>query len=529
VHEFELVLVLLAVVTLIAFASRMVTVPYPILMVIGGLVISLVPALPRVELDPEIVLVTFLPPILFAGAYFTSIREFWRSIRPITLLAVGLVVTTTLVVAGVSVLLVPTLGFAAALALGAIVSPPDAIAVTAIAQRVGLPRRVVTILEGESLVNDATALVLYGFAVAAVQTGAFSLGDAAVRFVWVAAVGIGLGVVVGVILVAIERRLTDPPVEVMVSILAPYGTYLLAESAGASGVLSTVVAGAILGWHAPRVMTSDTRILASGVWQMLIFLVNGLAFLLIGLQMPRILEVVSERHTTQLIGLAAAICLTVIAVRMAWVFPATYIPRIVVPGLARRDPAPPARVVAVIGWAGMRGAVSLAAALALPLSLASGAPFPERDLILFLTFSVILVTLVGQGLTLPWLVRRAGIGDDGSSVHEEVHARQAANDAALGRLEGLQTEWPGHVPLIEQLRQRYEHAEEHLVHDHAEDGRPAEPEMDQEAIEHLAIRRAVLDAQRLAVIDLRDRGIIHDDVMRRIERELDLEELQAER
>lgn len=524
-HTFELVLVLLVAVVLIATAARLLRIPYPILMVIGGLLLSLVPAL-RVDLEPDIVLVTFLPPILFSAAYFTSVRELWRNIRPITLLAVGLVLATTLIVAVVANALIPGLGWAMALTLGAIVSPPDAIAATSIAQRLGLPRRVVNILEGESLVNDATALIAYRFALVAAVSGQFSLGEAALSFAWVVAGGVGIGVVVGVALVQIDRRLSDPPVEVMLSLLGPFAAYLPAEAIDVSGVLATVVAGLILGWHAPRILGSDTRVLGSGAWQIVIFAVNGLAFLLIGLQLPRVLDAVSDRPMPELLTLAGAISLTVIAVRLAWVFPATYLPRWLVPGLARRDPAPPVGVVVVIGWAGMRGAVSLAAALALPLVTITVTPLPERDLVIFLAFAVIVVTLVGQGLTLPWLIRRLRIGGDERSELEEVHARQAANAAALERLNGLEGEWPTHLELIDAMRARYEHLDEHLVHDHeAEVG--LEP--DQEAIEHRAIRQAVLDAQRLAVIDLRDRGIVHDEVMRRVERDLDLEELQAER
>ncbi|MGH2356472.1 MAG: cation:proton antiporter, partial [Candidatus Limnocylindria bacterium] len=259
-HTFELVLVLLVAVVLIATAARLLRIPYPILMVIGGLLLSLVPAL-RVDLEPDIVLVTFLPPILFSAAYFTSVRELWRNIRPITLLAVGLVLATTLIVAVVANALIPGLGWAMALTLGAIVSPPDAIAATSIAQRLGLPRRVVNILEGESLVNDATALIAYRFALVAAVSGQFSLGEAALSFAWVVAGGVGIGVVVGVALVQIDRRLSDPPVEVMLSLLGPFAAYLPAEAIDVSGVLATVVAGLILGWHAPRILGSDTRVL----------------------------------------------------------------------------------------------------------------------------------------------------------------------------------------------------------------------------------------------------------------------------
>ena len=522
--DISLILVLLFAVALLAVASRRIGIPYPILMVVAGLGLGLVPGLPRVELEPDLVFLFFLPPILFSAAYFTSIREFRANVRPIGLLAIGLVLATTgavaLVVHGVQ----PQLGWAAAFTLGAIVSPPDAIAATAIAQRLGLPRRLVTIIEGESLVNDATALVAYRLAVVAVVSGTFSLNAAVLSFFYVALAGVVVGVVVGVAVSFVIGRLHDPPVEVTISLLAPFAAYLPAELIGASGVLATVTAGLILGWHAPRVLTSDSRILGSGVWQMVIFLLNGLAFILIGLQLPSIVERLAGPQAQEVIGIGAAVILTVIAVRLLWVFPATYLPRLLVTGLARRDPSPPARAVLVLGWTGMRGVVSLGAALAVPRFTDAGAPFPGRDLILFVTFAVILATLVGQGLTLPWVIRRSGVGDDGSVSHEALHARQAANDAAIDRLARLTTEVPGHLELIDDLRRRYDHQVEHLVHDHEE----GQVESTQEAIEHEAIRRAVLDAQRVAVIDLRDRGVIGDEALRRVERDLDLEELRME-
>ena len=524
-HEVEIVLVLMGLIAALAVLSRRVGIPYPILMTIGGLLLGLVPGLPRVELPPDIVFLLFLPPILFSAAFFTSPRELRANARQIVLLAVGLVLATTVVVGLVVHALVPGLGWAPAFALGAIVSPPDAVAATSIAQRLGLPRKAVTILEGESLVNDSTALVALRVAVAAAVTGTFSLGEGAVDFVVVSIGGVAIGAVVGWLLVKLAERLDDPPVEVLVSLLGPFAAWIPAESVGVSGVLSVVTAGLILGQAAPRVLSSDTRVLGSGVWQMVIFVTNGLVFILIGLQLPTILESVSaERTPLQLALLGAAVSGAVIAVRLLWVFPGTYLPRWLVPAVRRRDPPPQPRVVLIIGWAGMRGVVSLAAALGLPLVVEGGAPFPGRDLLLFLTFSVILATLVGQGLTLPWLIRRLGIGDDGSTAHDEVHAREAAVQAALGRLDGLAEEWPGHLELIDQLRARYDHAAEHLEHDHEADELPH----DQEWVEHARIRNAVIDAQRVAVIDLRDRGVIGDVALRRVERDLDLEELRGE-
>ena len=517
----QLVVLLLAVVALVTLVARRIGVPYPILMVIAGLPLGLVPGFGSVELDPELVLLLFLPPILFAAAYLSSPRELWRNVRPITLLAFGLVLTTTVAVATVVIWLIPGLGWPAAIAFGAIVSPPDAIAAAAIAQRLGLPRRLVVVLEGESLVNDATALVTYRLAVLAAAPLAATVEPVgvAISFVSVAVGGVLIGLVVGWAASWLLGRLNDPPVEVLITLLAPFAAYLPAEELHVSGVLAAVAAGLVLGWRSPRVMSSDTRVLGVGAWQMVTFIVNGMAFLLIGLQLPTVLEQIDGREPAELAALAAAVAATVILVRLVWVFPATYLPRRMIPSLGRRDPAPPLRIPLVLGWAGMRGAVSLAAATALP------ANFPERDLLLFLTFTTILATLVGQGLTLPPLIRRLGVVDDGAAGHDEMHAREIATQAALGRLDELVSEIPGHGPLIDQLRDRYEHRAEHYVHAHGEEG--VAP-VDAEEADHEAIRRAVLGAERMAVLELRDRGIVSDEALRAVERDLDLEELRRD-
>ena len=526
-HPVEEVLGLLVVVALLTVAARRLGIPYPILMTLGGLALGLIPGLPRVELAPDIVFTLILPPLLFAAAFFTSPRELAANARPIGLLAIGLVLTTTVFVAVVVHTLAPGVPWAVAFLLGAIVSPPDAVAATSIAQRLGLPRRVVTILEGESLVNDATALVAYRLALAAVLSGTFSLGGAALNFVVVSVGGVLIGLVAGWAIVAVIRRLDDPPVEVLISLLGPYAAWLPAEGATVSGVLSVVTAGIIVGRHAPRILGSDARVLGSGAWQMVIFTLNGLVFILIGLQLPTILGTLrASRSFGELASWAVVVSVTVILVRLVWVFPGTYLPLLLSASIRARERLPQPRNVLIVGWAGMRGVVSLAAALAIPTSLdaETKTPFPERDLVIFLTFSVILATLVGQGLTLPWLIRRLGVGDDGTAAHEELHAREAAANAALARLEGLATEGPGHLELIDRIRERKQHATEHLEHDHE----AGEVPLDQEAVEHAAIQRAVIDAQRLAIIDLRDRGVIGDQALRRIERDLDLEELGAE-
>ena len=531
----DLVLLLLAVVAAVTLLAQKVRIPYPILMVVAGLGIALIPAVPTVELDPDTVLTVFLPPILFSGAFFLSVRDLWRNIRPIFLLAVGLVITTTIAVAVVAVLLVPELGWPMAVALGAIVSPPDAIAATSVARRLNLPRRLVIIFEGESLVNDATALTVYRLAViAAVGTaagaGTLDIGEAAVSFVVIAVGGAIFGLVIGWGAAKLVDLIDDPPVEILVSLLTPFAAFIPAEQFGFSGVLAVVTAGLLVGYRAPHILRSSARVLGASVWQMLIFVVNGLAFLLVGLQLPTVLANLEGYGAGQLIGLAAAVCFTVIAVRLLWVYPATYVPRWLIPSLARRDPAPPLRVTLILGWGGMRGALTLAAALALPLETAAHEPLPGRGLVIFLAFSVILATLIGQGLTLGPLIRRLGVVDDGSLAHEELHAREVATEAALVRIEEMRAEVPGHLPLLDQLKERYEHRSEHVVHRHPDDGTPGvelTPE-EVEELEHDEIRRSVISAERLAVLDLRDRGEITDDTLRSIERDLDLDELRRE-
>jgi CPA1 family monovalent cation:H+ antiporter len=516
----ELVLGLFVVIVALAYLARRVGVAYPILLVVGGLILGYLPGLPTIALDPDIVFLLLLPPILFGAGFTTPIRDFKANIRPIVLLAVGLVLFSTVVVGVMVNLLVPTMGVAAAFALGAIVAPPDAVAATAIFRQIGAPRRVVTILEGESLFNDATALIAYRFAVAAAVTGTFSAAEAGFAFVYAAIGGVLVGVVVGVLVTNAWRRTADPTLEIMVSLLAPFAAYLPAQALGVSGVLAVVVAGLIVGRGAARALSPDARVMGRAVWEIVIFMINGIAFILIGLQLPSILDALGAWTTAQLLGLGLAISLTVIVARIVWVFPATYLPRWLSARVRARDPSPRPKAVFVVSWAGMRGAVTLAAALALPIDPVA---FPERDLMIFLAFCVILATLVGQGLTLPSLVRRLGVVDATGPDAEETRARLAAVEAALARLTDLADEYPGHRELIDQLRARYDHEASHISP--KSDEPPDEAE--QEALDHLEIRTAVVDAQRETVIRLRDDGVIGDDVLHRIERDLDLEALRS--
>jgi monovalent cation/hydrogen antiporter len=531
-HEVELILALLVAVAALATVARILRVPYPILLVLGGLLPALLPVAPRIELAPEIVFLLFLPPLLYVAAFNTSVRDLRSLLRPILSLAVGLVLATTAAVAVLVHALLPELGWPAAFALGAIVSPPDAVAATAIFRKVGVPRRMVTLLEAESLFNDATALVAYRAALAAMATAAFSVGQAGLSFLLVGFGGVLVGLIVGKAVAWLRHRIDDPPVEITISLLTPFAAWLAAEQLGVSGVLATVTTGLSLGWWAPRIMASETRIRGQAVWEMVVFVLNGLVFILIGLQLSTILPALAERSLPSLIGLGLLLSLTVILVRLAWVFLSAYLKRWFGGSRPAAEAAPPWPEVFVVGWAGMRGVVSLATALALPLAT------PERHLLIFLTFCVILVTLVGQGLSLPWLIRKLGVvGDDGAAGHQELHARAVTARAAMTRIEQLAEEWPTHLPLIDTLRAQYGHRVSHFGDhapgeaggpEHTADGHTRNDEAEQELLEHYLIRRAVLDAERETVLDLRQRGGIDDEVWRRLERDLDLEELRME-
>jgi CPA1 family monovalent cation:H+ antiporter len=513
--EIELVLGLIATVIVLTALSRRLGASTPIVMVLGGLVLSLIPAVPKLDLPPDLVFFGFLPPLVFSGGFSTSIKDFKANLRPIILLAFGLVLFTAALVAVVAHAFVPALGWAGAFALGGIVAPPDEIAALAIFQRLGVPRRIVTILEGESLVNDATALIIYRFAVAAAAAGVFSLLDASLTFVVALVGGVAVGMVVGYALDRLASRVSDTAIAVAITLVAPYAAYLPAESLGVSGILATVVAGL---WvrHAQRHGTSDARVVGAAVWQIWLFMLNGFVFFLLGLQLPTVIRDVTFDATT--IAATTAVVLVVVFGRFLWVFPVVYIQRLIFPLFRRADPTPPWRAVTVIGWAGLRGVVSLAAALALP------AGFPGRELILFFTFVVILVTLVGQGLTLPAVIRALGLAPEADKAGAEAQARALTAEAALARLDDLEAEWPTHKPLIDALRAKYEHATSH-----AEERAGAEPgAAEQEQLEHTQIRRELIEAERRAAFDLRERGVIDDELLRRIERDLDLEELRSE-
>jgi CPA1 family monovalent cation:H+ antiporter len=520
-------LVLLFAVALLAYLAGRVHLPYPIVLVLGGLALGFVPGLPSIDLQPDLIFLLFLPLLLYADAWTTSWRDFRSNLRSISLLAIGLVITTTLVVAVVAHAVLPHFSWAAAFVLGAIVSPTDAVAATAIAQRLGAPQRLVTIVEGESLVNDASGLVLYRFALVAVITGAFSLTQAGLTFVWVCVGGVAIGLLVAWFYAKIERRLDDSPVEITLSFLVPFGAYIPAEAVGASGVLAVVAAGLYAGRKSARILSPASRLRAETVWELLVFILNGLAFILIGLQLRTLVDLLRAQEITggELLAYGALVSLVVILVRLIWVFPGAYLPRWLFPSIRARDPYPQVRVVLVLGWMGMRGVVSLAAALALPLTAASGQLFRERPLIVLLTYCVILATLVGQGLTLPALMQKLGVGSDGAAEREEGVARLASARAALSRIDELADDQSASAAMIAELRAIHEHR----THRYDGDGDSEEAKRDttQDGVAR-RLKREVLQAERRAVIQLRDEGTIGDGVLRRIERELDLQDIWLE-
>ncbi len=514
--EFELILLLLVAVAFIVTLARRLNVPYPILLILGGLVLAALPQVPDIELDPEIVLVIFLPPLIFAAAWQTPVHDLRRNLRPVLLLSVGLVIFTALVVGAVLQWLVPGLPLAAAIGFGAIVAPTDAVAATSVLRRMAVPRRVLLILESESLLNDATALTLYRAALAAVAAGGFVLSDTLVTFGIAAVGGVVFGLLLAIVIARLWARLFDPPVEVTLSLLIPYAAYLPAEALHFSGVIAAATCGLYLGFRSSRLLASDTRVLAAGAWEIVVFILNGFAFMLIGLQLKVTAAGLIGHTPAELALLSIVISLTVIATRFVLIIPAVIVPRWLMSVDAERGRRATSSAI-VIAWAGLRGVVSLALALALPLN------FPERNLLIFLTFVVILVTLVGQGLTLPLLLRRLGISDGDAASREDTAARQIALDAGLSRIDGLRDEWPTHLPLIHNIEERLQHRSEHLP----VDGRDGD-EREQELREHRAILGAVLGAEREAIVSARDHDEIGDEALRRLERELDLEQLRLE-
>jgi monovalent cation/hydrogen antiporter len=518
-QELQLLVLLVTGAALLMLAGPL-RIPYPILLVLGGLGLAFGPGVPKVTMPPEIVLVGVLPPLLYYAAFRTGLRELKRNIRPISLLAFGLVALTMVGVALVAHA-ITDLGWAEAFILGAVVSPTDPTAASAVGRRLGVPRRLIDIVEGESLVNDGTALVLLRTAITAAVAGSFSAWGAGGRLLLSIAGGIGVGLAIGYVIRRVRRVLDNPPIEVTLAFLTGYFTFLPAAALGVSGVLAVVTAGVYMGWYTPELTTVQTRLLGNGFWEVVDFLLNVLLFGLLGLQLRPVLDGLRGHNGWALVGEAAVISLAVVALRIVWVYPAAWIPRKLIPRIRERDPMPSWRQLAFVSWNGMRGAVTIAAALLIPLETDAHAPLPGRDLIVFFAFAVVLATLVGQGLTLPALIRVLRLEDDGGDEEEEARARIRAAEAALARLEELEGEAWVLDDTAERLRGQYRFRIDRFSARGDPDG---DGKIEKRSLKYQRLRRELLDAERHAVVELRNTGEISEEVMRRVQRDLDLED-----
>jgi Na+/H+ antiporter len=520
----EFLIGLLGIVALLGQLARMIGVPYPIFLVLGGVGVGLIPAFPDVELPPEIVFLVFIPPLLLSAAFSSSPRDLWAHARPIGLLAVGLVLLTTGAVAAVAHFVIG-LPWAAAFVLGAVVAPTDPVAAEATFRRLGVPDRVHTIVGGESIINDGTALVAYNIAVAAVVTGTFSVAQAGLEFLFVSGGGILLGAIVAVVVSPLYGRLADPTIVVVFTLIPAYFCFILAETLGVSGILGVVTLGLYVGWQTPKRFTPRARVQSNSFWEVLTFLMDSLLFILVGLEFPLILEGIREYSSAELLLYAALVCGAVIGLRLLWFFFAPSSIPALDKLLRTRYLRAPSQERLVMGWCGMRGAVSLAAALAIPFQTQAGADFPQRNLIIFLTYAVIFATLVFQGLTLPFLILRLGVKDEGHGARmAELEARVKATRAALEKLDdicdGENVPGRGRERLREIYEERIRRYESGL-----EAGRITD-EYRESSDAWMRWRHELFDAERDTIVTLRDRGEINADVMRRVERDIDLEELR---
>lgn len=520
-HALLAILVALCVCALVAQRSQLAP---PAAFLFGGLWLAMVPGV-NITIEPENMLLIFLPPILMEAAFFTSIRDFRRNLRPIMLMAVGLVIVTSIAVGGMMLWLIPGATWAMGMLLGAIVSPPDAAAATSALKNVHIPKRIMTILEGESLVNDASGLILYKFALVAVLTASFSWYDASSQFALSVLGGSAIGFLFGYGFVKLFPYLRDQSAGIISTFVPPYGAYLIAESFHVSGVLATVVAGLVIGWHAPMIFHSKFRITAEAVWKMVVFFMNALVFLLIGIQLPDLMGRLDEYPLFMLLGMAGAVCFVTILVRFLWVYGMTFGARKIFPRLHKLGPLPAWQNLFIISWTGLRGVVTLATALAIPYTLPNGDPFPYRDIIIFLAVSVIIFTLVVQGISLPWLLKRLNLRFDSGLMYEEWLARMHATKQALTVLETLEKDETVHKPALDRIRAHYHERLESLG-----DGpnTPLTPTERGEMTNHPVIQaenriwQEVLKQEREIVVNLRRQFFISDDVMHDILREMDL-------
>ncbi len=521
-HDVLLVIGLLFAVSLLTLLSPKLRIAYPILLVLGGLAIAFIPGMPHVRLDPELIFMIFLPPLLYEAAWFTSWREFWKWRRSIAMLAFGLVFFTSLVVGWFTNWLIPGFTLALGFLLGGIISPPDAVAATSVLKGVRIPKRATTILEGESLVNDAASLIVFRFALAAVITGHFSMAEAVPQFFLLALGGIAIGLAVAHVVYFMHRALPNTAsIDTAMTLMSPYIMYILAEQFHTSGVLSVVSGGLFLSYRSHAFLDHKARLQAYHVWSTLIFMLNGLVFILIGLELPEIVGGMVPEQRNAAIRDGLLVSLLVIVVRFAWMYPAAYLPRMFSKKIRQREPSPGWRLPTVLSWAGMRGVVSLASALSIPRELANGAPFPHRSTILVITFVVILVTLVGQGLTLPWLVRKLKVQEVDPHVPEdeqEMLLRTRMVRAAIDHLAAL----PEQSELTTRAHQHFMQLEKNYLN--SVDALRRAQQVAHRDDSNRRMMLGVIHAQRNALVMARKEHTFDDEVVRRMESNLDLEE-----
>jgi monovalent cation/hydrogen antiporter len=519
--RFQIFLILLAVLAGTALLARRINVAPAILLLLTGIMLAFVPGMPTLELPPELVLLVVLPPLIYSASVAMSWREFKSNLRPIILLSVGCVIFTAFAVAAVTHYLIG-LPWDTGFLLGAIVAPPDVVAPLAIARKLGLPRRILVVLEGEGLANDATALILYRFAVAAIFTGIFSLPKATGTFAAIVASELLFGAAVGWLSLRMRHRARDPQVEITLSLITPYLAFWIPHHFGGSGVISTVACGLYISWNGPLLISSATRLQGIFFWDLVIYLIEGFLFLLTGFQMRLLFEKSKAFPLNDILTATALVAVIIIIARFAWVYPATYLPRLINPYLRARDPMPSWRTVFVVAFTGVRGAVSLAAALALPFALPNGEDFPYRDLILFVSFGVIFITLVGLGLGLPSVVHWLGVAQAGRDEHlaeheAEIAARREALDAALKSLDSITDDRELSDEVVKLLRARHETRANQLPD-------TLSPDRHDVSAAGTALTRELIGAERKFIHALLRDGKITDETRRRIERDLDLEE-----
>ena len=522
-HTVQILVLLLIVLAAVAFVSNKLRVPTSILMVITGVGLAFIPSLPAVEIEPEMILLLVLPPIIYSSSVAMSWREFRFNLRPIALLAIGCVVFTTVTVAAAMHYLLG-LPWEIGFVLGAIVSPPDAVAPMSVLRRLKLPKRIMIILEGEGLANDATALILYRFAVVAVSSGTFSFNQAIGTFGAIVVGEIVWGIGIGWLMLRLRRFVRDPRIEITLSIVTPFIAYWPPEHLGGSGVLATVVTGLYISWNGLLLISSATRLQGIFFWGFFIYLIEGMVFLVTGLQARTLIERITHAQLRELLISAAVVCAVVIVARFVWIYPATYLPRWLIPGVRRRDPSPPWEYPFILSFTGVRGIVSLAAALAIPFTTSAGEPFPARDLILFLTFSVILVTLVGQGLLLSPVIRLLGLSRAGTRERKEERAqereaRRLAIEAVIAKIDTISTERGFSKDELKPLHIHHRDRLKHIVHQ--DDGDAKHRKI---ADLHDEVELLLIEAERDAINTMFRDGKLNDEARRRIERELDLRE-----